>query len=64
MLSYNVLRPRYYPTGEFFRGTTRAGFNQPIEYQRLEWQVIGQAVDIADAKRKFGGAPVLEVPRG
>jgi hypothetical protein len=29
----------------------------------IRWEVIGQAKDMADAKRRFGGSPVLEKVR-
>lgn len=41
----NVLKPTYIPIGDWFA---------------VRWVVIGQARDLADAKAKFGGYPVME----
>lgn len=42
---YRALIPRYEKQGEWFRVT---------------WIVLGMADDMADARRKYGGRPVLE----
>lgn len=52
MTMYKVLYPSY----------CRDHFNTGFFY--IEWQQIGIAVDMADAKRRYGGAPVLELMRG
>lgn len=42
---FYVLKPIYTKVGEFFR---------------VDWETIGTAVDMEDAKRRYGGHPVLE----
>jgi hypothetical protein len=51
-MPYQVLKPNFIRTGE----VTPTG--QP--YYRVEWTVVGQAKDMEDAKRQFGGTPVLQ----
>lgn len=54
---FQVLKPRYERTGEIlYRGD---GSQIPIE-RVAEWQVLGQASSMDDAKAQFGGAPVLQ----
>lgn len=57
---YDVLQPRFYPTGKFFTQYDRYGRLVREEFWGVDWYVIGQAHDMADAKRQFGGHPVLE----
>lgn len=58
---FNVLRPVYFGTGQFFTSIdNKSGRVVEREYQRIEWQKRGTALDMADAKEQFGGAPVLE----
>lgn len=57
---YNVLEPLFYPTGKFFTGYTRFGRLERQELYGVAWSIVGQAHDMADAKRQFGGHPVLE----
>lgn len=45
---YEALKPIYTPIGDWFA---------------VRWQVLGLVKDIADAKRQFGGSPVLEAVR-
>lgn len=44
-MMFNVLKPIYAPMGEWFY---------------VRWEVIGQATSMEDARKKFGGRPVLE----
>lgn len=54
---FQVLKPRYERTSEIlYRGD---GSQIPIE-RVAEWQVLGQATSMADAKARFGGYPVLQ----
>lgn len=57
---YNVLEPNFYPTGRFFTGYDRYGRLLKQEFYAVGWNIVGQAHDMADAKRQFGGHPVLE----
>lgn len=57
---YNVLEARFIPTGRFFTDINRWGRAEKREFYAVEWEVIGQAHDMEDAKRQFGGHPVLE----
>jgi hypothetical protein len=56
-LTYEVLRPVIYATGQ--RGIN-ATTGQPFEWCGCRWEVIGLAESMEDAKRKFGGYPVLQ----
>lgn len=47
-MTFNVLRPTYLQNGLFYI---------------VKWEQIGEATSMEDAKRKFGGCPVLEVKR-
>lgn len=49
---YRVLRPVFHRTGEI-REDGKPFF-------RVEWVEIGRANSMAEAKKKFGGHPVLE----
>jgi hypothetical protein len=42
---YRALKPIYVPIGDWFA---------------VKWQVIGLAADMAEAKKLYGGSPVLE----
>jgi hypothetical protein len=42
---FNVLKPAYTPYADWYA---------------VRWVVIGQASSMEDAKRRFGGYPVLE----
>ncbi len=54
---FQVLKPRYERTGEIlYRGD---GSQIPIE-RVAEWQVLGHATNMSDAKAQFGGYPVLQ----
>lgn len=58
---YNVLAPLFYPTGRYFNDIDRrTGRLEKREFYGVAWEVVGQAHDMADAKRQFGGHPVLE----
>jgi hypothetical protein len=49
---YRVIRPVFESAG-----TTREGYQT---FRVAEWVHVGYARDMEDAKRQFGGAPVLE----
>lgn len=49
---YRVLRPVYVKTGEIRED------GKP--FLRVEWAEIGRAGNMAEAKERFGGYPVLE----
>lgn len=58
-----VLRPIYRPTGTYITGYTRTGNLLRQEEYSVVWDTIGLAKDMADAKRLFGGFPVLQAVR-
>jgi hypothetical protein len=47
-MTFNVLKPIYIPIGDWVA---------------VRWQILGQASSMEEAKRKFGGSPVLEAIR-
>jgi len=47
-MTFNVLKPTYIPIGDWFA---------------VRWQILGQASSMEEAKRLYGGAPVLEEVR-
>ena len=51
------------PTGQFFTEYDRSGQLVRREWFRIEWRPLGHAADMADAKRRYGGSPVLEEAR-
>ena len=53
---YRVLRPVYIKTGEVTRGPD----GREIRWERVHWLESGYAHNMTDAKRRFGGSPVLE----
>jgi len=42
---YRALKPIYVPIGDFFV---------------VRWDILGLAADMAEAKKLYGGSPVLE----
>ncbi len=52
---YRVLEPVYTKTGEVTM--TKDG---PLRWHTVQWRDIGAAENLEDAKRKYGGYPVLE----
>lgn len=58
-----VLRPIYRPTGTQVTGYTRTGTLVKQEEFRVDWETLGLAADMDEAKRLFGGYPVLQVVR-
>lgn len=42
---YTALKPQYIAIGDFYA---------------VRWTVLGVAFDMADAKKRYGGSPVLE----
>lgn len=60
-MQYEVLKPAYIGTGQWFTTVNqKTGRTVMHEYVRVEWDVIGLASGIEDAKR-FCAAPVLRV---
>lgn len=57
---YQVLKPVYHPTGEFQIRSDKSGRSSKVEYFRIEWDVVGPADSMEDAKRRYGGHPILE----
>lgn len=58
---YSVLVPRYSPTGQTFTSINpRNGQVMQSEWQRVEWEKLGTASSMKEAKKRFGGRPVLE----
>jgi len=47
-MTFNVLKPTYIHIGDWFA---------------VRWQILGQASSMEEAKRLYGGAPVLEEVR-
>jgi hypothetical protein len=58
-----VLTPIYRPTGTYITNYTRTGALVKQEEYRVDWETIGLAEDMDEAKRLFGGYPVLQVVR-
>lgn len=50
-MKFKVLTPDYIPAGRDFKGN--------MQYN-VQWTTLGTASSMEDAKRKFGGNPVLE----
>lgn len=48
------------PTGQFFTEYDRSGQLVRKEWFRIEWRPLGEVKDMAEAKAKFGGSPVLD----
>jgi len=48
------------PTGQMFSEYDRSGQLVRKEWFRIEWRPLGEVKDMAEAKAKFGGSPVLE----
>lgn len=58
---YKVLRPKFFGTGQMFTSIDRrTGRAVQLEYQRVEWEELGRAKDMQDAKR-LHPIPVLEL---
>lgn len=53
---YDVLRPIYWRTPFLAAESTPA---KPVHLYRVQWLFLGTAIDMADAKARFGGSPVL-----
>jgi hypothetical protein len=54
---YEVLRPIITATGERGRRPDGTAF----DWHSCRWEVIGFADSMQEAKRKFGGSPVLQL---
>jgi len=57
---YTALTPIYRPAGVNATTYTRTGALVTSEQFYVEWKELGPASDMADAKRLYGGYPVLE----
>lgn len=53
---YIALKPLYEKTGEVTYGPD----GKPMPWFRVAWAALGRVRDMAEAKQKFGGSPVLE----
>ena len=51
------------PTGQSATEYDRSGQLVRREWFRIEWRPLGPAADMADAKNRYGGSPVLEDAR-
>jgi hypothetical protein len=51
------------PTGQFFTEYDRQGQLVKKEWFRIAWEPLGTVKDMAEAKERFGGSPVLESMR-
>lgn len=61
---YTALQIVRIPTGQHATEIDRhSGRASRIEWFRVEWKPLGPARDMAEAKRIYGGSPVLEVVR-
>lgn len=60
--TYNAFRAYYYSVGPFTEFNNR-GEKVKIEYYNMKLLPLGPCKDMAEAKRLFGGAPVLEEAR-
>jgi hypothetical protein len=63
---YTALKIIRIPTGQTFTEYDRSGQLVRKEWFRVEWQPLGDGVpvkDMAEAKRVYGGSPVLEDAR-
>lgn len=58
---YAVLISRYSPTGQTFTSINpRNGQVMQSEWQRIDWEKIGESSSMEEAIKRFGGHPVLE----
>jgi hypothetical protein len=60
---YRALKPIYRQSGEYGPGISRAGNRNNLvkeESFRVEWETLGLAADMPEAKKLYGGSPVLE----
>ena len=60
---YTALKIIRIPTGQTFSEYDRSGQLVRKEWFRVEWKPLGIVKDVAEAKTRFGGSPVLEVAR-
>jgi len=58
---YTALKIIRIPTGQFFTEYDRQGNLVRKEWHRIDWEPLGEVKDLAEAKKRFGGSPVLEV---
>ena len=60
---FRALKPIYRLSGDYGPGISRAGNRNNLvreEWFRVEWEPLGIVASLEEAKRKFGGSPVLE----
>lgn len=60
MIALQIVRT---PTGSFFTEYDRSGHLVRKEWFSISWKPLGPAKDMAEAKRLYGGSPVLEEAR-
>ena len=60
---YTALKIIRIPTGQTFSEYDRSGQLVRKEWFRVDWVPLGLVKDMAEAKRVYGGSPVLEVAR-
>ena len=56
MIALQIIR---IPTGQFFTEYDRSGQLVRKEWFKVDWRPLGPARDMAEAKRLYGGSPVL-----
>ena len=60
---YRALEIIRIPTGQFFSDYDRQGNLVRKEWFKVDWREIGPCTSLEDAKKRYGGFPVLEVAR-
>lgn len=60
---YTALKILRIPTGQTFAEYDRSGQLVRKEWFRVDWEPLGLVKDMAEAKRVYGGSPVLESAR-
>jgi len=58
MIALQIVRT---PTGQHFTEYDRSGQLVRKEWYAISWRELGPAKDMAEAKRVYGGSPVLGV---
>jgi hypothetical protein len=58
MIALQIVRT---PTGQTFTEYDRSGQLVRKEWYAISWRELGPAKDMAEAKRVYGGSPVLGV---
>lgn len=57
-----ALKPKYHSAG-FFTEFNKRGEQVKVEYFHVSWLPLGPCTDMEDAKKRYGGYPVLEDAR-